>query len=162
MQDLDQLIREFRSSDADRCWIVAQLQEVPDEPVVSLLVNTLENPDEDDDVRIEILRSLVVRRDSTESNTRMGRAVLSVLRSDNDVLIRQFAANALRFYPEVEGVVDCLESLVLSEVEDIDVRHNALTAIASNRAIGLYRETLRRLTAVPELGRHAQRALDSV
>lgn len=162
MEDLDQLLQEFGSDEADRCWIVSQLEEVPDERVVSLFVATLEDFDEDEDVRIEILKSLVMRRDSAESHTRMGEAVLNVVRNDDDDLIRQYAAKALRSYPDVAGVLDCLESIVSSESEDIDVRHNALTAIESNRSMASYREALQRLVNVPELGRSAQRALDSV
>jgi len=162
MENLDQLLQEFGSDEADRCWIVSQLEEVPDERVVSLFVATLEDFDEDEDVRIEILKSLVMRKDSAESHTRMGEAVLNVLQNDGDDLIRQHAANAIYLYPDVAGVLDCLESIVSSESEDIDVRHNALTAIESNRSMASYREALQRLVNVPELGRSAQRALDSV
>ncbi len=162
MENLDQLIQEFGSNEADRCWIVSQLEEVPDERVVSLFVATLEDFNEDEDVRIEILKSLVMRKDSAESHTRIGKAVLNVLQNDGDELIRQHAANAIYLFPEVEGVLDCLESIVRSESEDIDVRHNALTAIESNRSLASYREALQRLVNVPELGQSAQRALDSV
>jgi hypothetical protein len=162
MEDIDQLLQEFGSDEADRCWIVSQLEEVPDERVVSLFMATLEDFDEDEDVRIEILKSLVMRKDSAESHTRMGEAVLNVVRNDDDDLIRQYAAKALRSYPDVAGVLDCLESIVSSESEDIDVRHNALTAIESNRSMASYREALQRLVNVPELGRSAQRALDSI
>ncbi|MBN1911631.1 MAG: HEAT repeat domain-containing protein [Pirellulales bacterium] len=162
MENLDQLLRDFRSDEADRCWVVSQLEEVPDERVVSLFVATLEDADEDEDVRIEILKSLVMRKDSAENHTRMGEAVLNVLRNNDDDLIRSYAAKALRSYPEVEGVLDCLESIVSSESEDIDLRHNALTAIETNRSLASYHGSLQRLVNVPELGQSAQRALDSV
>ncbi|QDU96641.1 HEAT repeat domain-containing protein [Lignipirellula cremea] len=161
MKDIEQLLQEFESDEADRCWIVVQLEEVPDERVVSLFVATLEDFDEDEEVRIEILKSLVMRKDAAESHARLGKAVLNVLRNDDEELIRQFAAQALWTYPEVEGVLDCLESTVRNETEDLDVRHNALGAIESNRAMASYREALQRLVNVPELGPIAQRTLDS-
>jgi hypothetical protein len=162
MEDLDKLLHDFESDEADRCWIVSQLEEVSDERVVSLFVAMLRDRDEDENVRIEILKSLILRKDSADCHTRMGDAVLNVLRNDSDDLIRQYAAKALRSYPQVEGVLDCLESIVSNESEDIDVRHNALTAIESNRSHSSYRESLQRLVSVPELGQSAQRALDSV
>jgi len=162
MDDIEQLLQDFRSDEADRCWIVSQLEEVSDERVVALFMATLGDFNEDEDVRIEILKSLVVRSDSVDNHTRMGEAVLNVLRNDGDDLIRQYAARALRSYPEVEGVLHCLESIVRSESEDIDIRHNALTAIETNRSLASYRESLQGLVNVPELGRSAQRALDSI
>lgn len=162
MEDIDRLMRAFGGGKADRCWIVSQLEEVPDERVVSLFVATLVDGEEDEDVRIEILKALVMRKDSdsAENHTRIGKAVLNVLQNDHDDLIRQHAARALRSYPEVEGVLDCLESIVSNASEDIDLRHNALTAIESNRSLASYRESLQRLVHVSELGRSAQRAID--
>lgn len=162
MEDIDQLLKDFHSDKADRCWIVSQLEEVQDERVVSLFAATLEDFDEEEVVRIEILKSLVMRKDSAESHTRMGECVLNVMQNDDDDLIRQHAAKALRLYPEVKGVLDYLETIISCESEDIDVRHNALTAIESNRSLVSYRESLQRLVNVPELGRSAQRALNSV
>lgn len=162
MDDIERLLQDFRSDQADRCWIVSQLEEVSDERVVSLFVAMLEDFHEDEVVRIEILKSLVMRSDSADSHTRIGEAVLNVLRNDGDDLIRQHAARALRSYPEVPGVLNCLESIVRSESEDIDVRHNALTAIESNRSLASYLQSLQGLVNVPELGRSAQRALDSI
>ena len=161
MNTVEQMLQRFRSSAADRRWIISQLEEVPDERVVSLFVATLEDPDEEAGVRIEILKALVMRKDSIEHHARLGNAVLNVLRNGADVLICQHAADALYLFPEVKGVLDCLESIVCTESEDIDVRHNALAAIECNRSLASYREALQRLVNVPELGRSAQRALDS-
>ncbi len=161
MENVDQLLQSFRNEEADRCWIISQLEEVSDERVVSLFVNSLQDPEEDEGVRIEILKSLVMRRDRTDSHIRLAKAVLNVLQKDDSDVVRQHAANALYLFADVDGVLDCLESLVKSESEDIDVRHNALAAIASNRSLRDYRASLQRLVDVPELGRYAQRALDT-
>jgi len=153
VEDIERLLQDFRNDQADRCWVVAQLEEVSDDRVVSLFVATLRDFNEDEDVRIEVLKALVMRSDSADNHTLIGTAVLDVLRNDGDDLIRQYAARALRSYPEVEGVLPCLESIVRTESEDIDVRHNALTAIESNRSLAGYRETLQGLGNIPELGR---------
>jgi len=160
MNDLDQLLHDFKDAAADRCWIVSQLEEVADERVVTLFVTALEDPGEDEEVRIEILKSLVMRNDSAEHHARLAQAVLNVLQIDEDELIRQYAANALSWYPSIDGGLECLETLVRNESEDLDVRHNALSAIEGNRSLPKYREALERLVEVPEFGRSAQRALD--
>ena len=158
--DIEELLEEFADEDADRCWIVSQLEESSDERVLKLFLQTLADFDDEDIVRIEILKSLVMRRDNDPDRVRIAKTVVDIVTNDPDELVRQHAANALSGYTDIEGVLTVLESRVKDEEEDLDVRHNALSAISANATNQECRAALERLVTVPELGRYAQQSLD--
>ncbi|MEW4564359.1 hypothetical protein AB1K70_17605 [Bremerella sp. JC770] len=160
MSEIDRLIHEFTDANADRCWIVSQLEESGDQRVLSLFLRTLADFKEEDVLRIEIMKSFVMRDDPAPNHTRIANTVVDVVTNDPDELVRQHAANALKGYTDVDGVLAVLESLVKNESEDIDVRHNALAAISTNAANEGCRAALLRLASVSELGRYAQRRLN--
>jgi len=90
-------------------------------------------------------------------------AICTVLNDNgDDILVRQYAALAMRSFIGVNGVIDLLESFVCNEQEDIDVRYNALSSIERNVKRLDCQSSLRRLVAVPELGRSADRTLQRV
>lgn len=161
-EDIDKLLDKFHEESSDRLEILMQLGNSNDERVISQYIATLEDFSEDDLVRIEILKSLELRSDAAPVHSRFGKVVQHVLENDDDDLVRQYAAMALGNYISVRGTLAMLESIVANESEDIDVRHNALSSIEMNKSHAFCRAALQRLTQVPELGRSAQRTLDSM
>jgi len=161
MSSIDELLQEFTRETADRCWIATVLADSSDDRVVALLIDLLLSAEEDDLLRITVLKHLVLREDSDQLHQRFGSAVIRVLQRDTDDLVRQHAASALGGYVNVEGVLDTLESFVRNESQDIDVRYNCLGAIQSNWRLSKCREALQRLVDVRELGKSAQQTLDT-
>lgn len=162
MIDTETLLTVYDSENADRIAIIKQLEESKDERVVILFDSILQNRSEDDLVRIEILKGLFLRRDILESRVRFAGTIRSILSSEDEDLVRQFAAKAMRSYIDLDGAVDLLERLVKSENEDIAVRYSALAAIEANSSLASCQDALRRLIYIPELGRSAQRTLQKL
>jgi len=162
MSDIDQLLQAFDDPSEDRCWVVIQLQECTDRRVASLFLNSLANSSEDEGVKIEILKSLVMRSDPDDIRQAFAVRIINMLQSDPSDLVRQYSANALQHFPDINGVLGCLEGIVEDESEDLDVRHNALASIERNRDSKPFSEALHRLVVVPDLGRYAKRAVDEM
>lgn len=148
--------------DTSRCrlHVVSQLEDVSDDRVAFALADTLANDKEDDDLRVEILSSLVARNDTPSGRVKFANAILFALRVSNSLLVRQHAANAAYLYLDIDGVIGCLESLAGDESEDVDVRHNAVAAIESRVSFAPCREALERLRDVPPFERIIKDSLD--
>jgi hypothetical protein len=159
MEEIDTLLLELQSNDTDRCAIIEFLADSLDSRVVPLFLRLLLDRSEDELVRVEILKALVVRRDNDVDRSCLSSAVCSILERDDDTLVRQFAAKAMSRFVEVNGALQLLESLITDVAEDIDVRHNALAAIEANASQKICQDALQRLVSVPELGRSAARIL---
>ncbi len=161
---IDALLGEYTTSDAGR-WstIIETLSDSTDERVHSLFLNTLCDKSEEDFVRVKVLKAVPFQDYTFDFRKRFCDAICTVLNDNgDDVLVRQYAALAMRSFVSVDGVLDLLESLVCNNQEDIDVRHNALSSIERNVKRPDCQSSLRRLVAVPELGRSADRTLQRV
>ena len=131
---------------------------LPDPRVHALLIGLAADPAGHDLARIECMKILRLSAPSGPAVWQQaGRAVASALRED-DELVRQFAAMSLGPYAQDEVVFDALALAALHD-EDVNVRYNAVAAIAeagpSDRNAGL----LRRLADDPEVGNAAARVL---
>lgn len=160
MEDVDLLLASFGSQDADRTWIILQLSESQDERVFELYLGLVRDSGEEDLVRIEVLKSLVLRKDSQLNRERMANAIIAIVTGEDDDLVRQYAARALRHFIDIRRVLEVAEATVMNESDDIDVRYNALAAIQMNRRDSRCHAALRRLVDVPELGTAARRTLN--
>ena len=160
MVDINRLVAEFSSKETDRIWIVSQLEESVDARVVHAFVSALLDKTDDPSVRVEILKSLVMRRNSVEGRELFRCAVVDVLLDrDDDVVVRQYAASAMRYYVGEMDVLSKLEFTVADETDETDVRFNALSAIEHNARRSDCREALGRLVRVPNLGESARHTL---
>ena len=159
MDDIEAALRAFESGEADKCDAVASVADLLNERVVSLFWDVLVDKGEDEIVRVEILKSLLFRKDSPADRVRFGDAVRRILHVDDDTLVRQYAAIAMRLFVDTEGAVELLEQIVRDESEDLDVRHNALGAFEANADEPRCRESLARLVQDPVFGKSAQRVL---
>jgi hypothetical protein len=115
------------------------------------LVSVLLDPAEYDLARVEVCRALQASS-AGSSGGRYADALLRLLQSEDDTLVRQWAANALRVFRDHPGVVRALASRLAKATEDLDVRHNAIASLRG-AAMGLAeRELLEPLRTDPELG----------
>ena len=131
---------------------------LPDPRVHAFLIGLAADPRGYDLARIECMKILRLSPPAGPAAWReAGRAVAAALTED-DRLVRQFAAMTLGPYAQDDVVFAALAAAALHD-EDLDVRYNALDAIEeagpSDRNAGL----LRRLTDDPEVGNAAARVL---
>lgn len=162
MDDVETALMAFGSGKTDKCNVVEDLADSLDERVIVFFLERLLDNTEDDLVRIRILKALDFRNDSPQNRVRFGEATMQVLRSDDDELVRQFAAISMRRFVACDGALELLERIIRDEADDVDVRHNALSAIEANASSPNCRETLGRLLQIPVFGKSAERTLQRI
>ncbi len=141
MDEVETALMAFDSSETDKSSLVELLADSLDERVVALFLKTLLDKTEKDLVRVEVLKSLPFRKDSPINRVRFGEATMQILQGDDD-LVRQYAAKTMRCFIACDGAIELLERIIRNESDDIDVRHNALSAIEANASSQNCRETL--------------------
>ncbi len=159
---IDTLIKGYATCDSGRrSTIIETLSESSDPRVISLFLEIVRNPKEADYVRVEVLKGISFRDDSVETKQRFCEVLCDILdHSEEDELVRQYAALAMRCFVEFEGVLGLLEEVVRDPDEEISVRHNALSAIERNAEMADCQASLKRLVSVPVLGNSAARTLE--
>jgi len=162
MDKIETALVALDSNENDKGTIVESLADSLDERVVERFLKALLDKTEEDLARIEILKSLIFRNDSSTNRVRFGTATMQVLQGDDDYLVRQYAAKSMRRFVACDGAVELLERIIRNESEDIDVRHNALSAIEANASSPNCRDVLGRLVHVPVLGESAERTLQRI
>lgn len=162
--NIDTLINAYTTADADsRIAIIETLSDSTDERVSSLFLTTLSDKSEDDFVRVEVLKNVPFHNYTLDNYQRFCTAICTLLRdNEEDDIVRQFAALALRSFVEGQGVLELLERIVRTSLEEISVRHNALSSIERNVNIPSCQLSLKRLVDVPDLGRSAERTLKRI
>ncbi|MFO0885062.1 MAG: hypothetical protein U0894_12885 [Pirellulales bacterium] len=161
---IDALLGEYTTSESDRrSTIIETLSDSAEERVHSLFLNALCDKSEECCVRVAVLKAVPFQDYTFDFRKRFSDTISTILNDNgDDVLVRQYAALAMRTFVGVDGVLDLLESLVCNSQEDIDVRHNALSSIERNVKRSECQSALRRLVAIPELGPSADRTLQQV
>ena len=157
--EIDAAIRRYRASgigpsgeSAEKVVAIHQLQSLLAHPTTeAFLVSVLRDREEYDLARVEICKAL--RAWSSEGlRDAYADALLEVLQSDDDTLVRQWAADALRSFHHVARVVQTLSAKVADATEDPDVRHNALAALRGAAIGGSERSVLERVLSDSDIG----------
>ena len=161
MDEIETALVAFDSNETDKSSIVEVLADCLDERVVARFLKKLLDKTEEDLVRIEVLKSLPFRKDTPVNQLRFGEATMQILKGD-DNLVRQYAAKTMRFFIACDGAIELLERIIRNESDDIEVRHNALSAIEANASSQNCQETLSRLLQIPVLGKSAERTLQRI
>ncbi|WP_433359822.1 HEAT repeat domain-containing protein [Actinoplanes sp. CA-142083] len=158
----NRLIELFRSTPDDDVKVEAleALDEhVADPQVIAFLTAVTADSDEYDLARIECMKILRLwPPPAPDARRDAGRALAAALRED-DELLRQYAAMSLGPYLDDPLVFEALTVAVLHD-DDLDVRHNALAAVAEAGPADRHADLLRRLAGDAGLGHAAARTLD--
>lgn len=164
MRSVEELLNDLESTDDDRRAIVENLADSSDERVLATWLKLLLNKSEEDIVRVEILKTLAFRRDDYPLRVQFSDALRELLEHEDDILVRQYAALAIRrFITNEGGLLDIAERVVANLDDDVDVRYNALDSIERNSELPICRQALERLSAVPDrLGNSAADALQDL
>ena len=114
-------------------------------------MSVLRDGDEYDLARVEVCKAL-----RASSPGLLGRgyadALLEVLRSGDDSLVRQWAAQALLPFGQVAEVAYALAERVADASEDLDVRHNAVASLRGAAIGNAERALLEGVLSDPDIG----------
>jgi HEAT repeat protein len=146
-------------ADTSRVEAVLQLEEhLTDPRVPALYASLIADQAEYDLARIECMKILRLWPPDDEAlRLTVGRAMATALASDEE-LVRQYAAMSMGPYLADPAAFAALSG-TLSTDDDLDVRHNALSAIEEAGPAPHTTELLRRMTADPALGTDVTRIL---
>lgn len=163
MDQVAELVERCRTEDDDtQVDLIVELEDhVADERVLDLFVALIADTAAYDLSRIECVKILRLwPPEQPADRRRVGQTIATVLRDDEDDLVRQYAAMALGPYAEDPAVFDTLTAILTPGAEDdIDLRHNALSSVAEAGHDERTGALLRQLTDDPELGTAAARTL---
>ena len=96
---------------------------------VPLLLDTLADPRESTEVRIDVLRRLRDERLLPEHRVLVAQVILQLIADRSRPELRLQAVLALAEFADVEGVPTALGGLALDPDEPIDVRYSAFTSL---------------------------------
>lgn len=169
MDEVSTLIEKFRAEGArtardggpsGKDEIVRRLSSFDDERVLPFLLEVLEDGEEYDLARIEVLKFLnVMRRGDRVRDEGVARLVRHVLTNDSDDDVRSYAAIAVSNFMDVDGSAEAARSVLLNREEDEALRWNAFAAF---EGMGPTPESISALTACEqddELGDSATQVL---
>jgi len=134
--DVDAAIRRYQAAQlgpsgesSDKVEAVHLLESHLAHPAAeAFLLSVLRDRDEYDVARVEVCKAL---RASSPGVLGLGYAdaLLEVLRSEDDVIVRQWAAQALLPFCHLPEVAHALADRVADAREDPDVRHNSVATL---------------------------------
>jgi len=138
---------------ADRLEVVQALEAHLDDPQTQeFLLSELADPEAYDLARIEVCRILQTSAGVVALATRAGSVLVGLLQSEDDDLVRRWAAIALANYAQRADVREALLQAVADPDEDLDLRHNALASLARGSLSNSERAVLQSLADVPGFG----------
>jgi GST-like protein len=125
-----------------------------------LLRAVIANKDEHDLARIEALKVLEIAGIPEEHIASFCELLVNVITTDSDDDVRNYAvAAAKNFVNDSEAVNELIIKIVSDPKEDIDVRHNALSALMALWDLPRRKMVLESLQDDKKLGKHAAREL---
>jgi hypothetical protein len=132
MDEVEALIREYKSESADKDLIIDELgSRLPDPRVRSWMLTVAADREEDPDRRARVLRDFEYYSPSDEvEKKRSVTTLLDLLQHESNEVVREYAALALRLHAGLPEVEAALKAVILSPNEDGDVRRAALIVYA--------------------------------
>lgn len=131
--------------------VIETLEDFEDLRVLPFLLKVLVDENEYDLARVEIAKILEIRKSKNEKEKQeIAQSLMIVLKyseSDDNYLVRQYAAIAIDNYSDVEGVFEFASQIILNPDEDINVRYNVLDVFerdgSTGRTLKIFRELLK-------------------
>ena len=155
MSNFEELIAKYESILPDskneefgKLGIIEILENFEDVRVLPFFLKVFVDENEYDLARVEIAKILALRNaENKQENREIFQSLMLVLNnSEDDYLVRQYAAMAIQNYSEIEEVFEFASHIILNPDEDIEVRYNVLDVFeregATERTIRIFRELL--------------------
>jgi hypothetical protein len=140
MDELDPLLNVLGSSTAENTKRIEAVDDLArlirtqrgfkTATALDILLRILEDPTDYDLLRIEVLKVLEYTNDTPEEHKRIGESIIKVLlRTEDNYLMREWAARVVTRYMDVKGAVQATLQTVLDTTDDEVVRENAFGAM---------------------------------
>lgn len=139
------------TDDLERSMIIEDLGQCLDERVVELFLQILSDERLDFNTRAGVLYELQFRNDSPLNRVRFGEAILVILQSERNLVLRENAAKAMVNCISISGAIELLEKIACNESEHLYVRQAALSALEANVSVPSCLAAVKRLVGVPVL-----------
>ena len=131
--------------------VIEILEDVKDARVLPFFLKVLVDENDYDLARVEIAKILHIRKAKNEKEKQgIAESLMLVLKNsetDDNYLVRQYAAIAIENYSDVEGVFEFASRIILNFDEDINVRYNVLDVFerdgSTERTLKILRELLK-------------------
>jgi GST-like protein len=147
-------------SDAQKCEFIRHIEfeDIPGK--WELLRSVIANKDEYDLARLEALKVLEIAGIPEEHIASFCELIVTVITTDTDYDVKNYAVMAAQnFVNDSDDVKELIIKIVSDPKEDIDVRHNALSALMALWDVPRRKAVLESLRSDKKLGKHAVRQL---
>ena len=148
----------LNSSDDEKVEI---LQDIEFEEVLGkwdLIHTVVENREEYDLARVEALKILELAELPEQEVQRFSNLLIAIINTDPDYDVKNYAVIAARnFINSNESLKALVIQVVTNSSEDIDIRHNAYSAILKITDVAGKRTILEQLAQDGELGKYARK-----
>lgn len=169
MSRTEDLVSSFREIEKQRgpdeessqlLEIISELESsISDPGVRSLLMDVAADSSGYDMARIAALKALQFWKHENNEIQEVAEKLVSVLLTDEDMDVRNYAAMSLSNYTEAPGVVEAIEKTLQDENEDLNLRHNSLFCLERGGPTEEARVVLFNLRNSRSLGDSARRIL---
>jgi GST-like protein len=155
------IIDDYASSTDDgKCKLLQNIEfeEIPEK--WELIRSVIANKDEYDLARIQALKILELAALPEEELHSFGELLVSVIATDEDYDVKNYAVIAsTNFVNANDELKELIIKIVADPNQELDIRHNALSAVMAFFDLPRRKSVLERLLADEALGEHAARSL---
>jgi hypothetical protein len=150
--------RDERGEASEKCKIVEQMEGHLAAPeVLGFFLELIGDTSEYDLARIDALKILGLwEAPDLQTRHRIGLRLAEVLRSEEDVLVQQWAGIAAEWYADIPEVFTAVSAVLTDQGADLDVRHNCLAAVKRLGDSEVAVNVLRLLEEDGQLGDHVR------
>ena len=158
------IIDDYRkSSDSRKAELLDEIEfeDIPEK--WELLRSVIADKNDYDLARTHALKILEIAAVPEEDMPAFCDLVLSVIKTDEDCDVRNYAVIASKnFVNDSDALQELIIETLLNTKEDIDIRHNALAAVRAFFDISRRRVVLEKLSSDKDMGKHALTELASL
>jgi hypothetical protein len=155
------IIDDYKNLDDDgKCQLLQDIEfeDIPEK--WQLIRSVVTDPNEYDLARVQALKILEIANVLAEEQESFGALLATVIATDQDYDVRNYAVMASKNFINDNNILkELIVAVVADPNEDIDIRHNALSAVMALWDLPRRRAVLESLLADEELGKHAARLL---
>ena len=158
MNNFEELIAKYeavlpdsKKEEFGKVRVIEMLEYFEDARVLPFFLKVLVDETDYDLARVEITKILRIRKPKNQKEKQdIAQSLMLVLKNsetDDNYLVRQYAAMAIDKYSDIEGVFECAAEIILNTDEDINVRYNVLDVFerdgSTERTLKIFKELLK-------------------
>jgi tetratricopeptide (TPR) repeat protein len=149
ISDYSSVLPDSKGENFGKTNVIEKFGEFDDERILQFVLTILVDESEYDLARVDIAKILEYRAAKNEKEKQeIAKSLILVLKNtEDDYLVRQYAAMAISPYSDVEGIFELATQIILNPDEDINVRYNVLDVFErdgpTEKTLKIFRELLK-------------------